>query len=70
MVEIVRKSIVSGKIHSMNMDITPEQYANWANGTKIQEAMPHLSADEREFLMTGITPEEWAETFGEEKEIA
>ena len=27
----------------------------------IQNAMPNLSADEREFLMTGITPEEWAE---------
>jgi len=25
--------------------------------------MPNLSADEREFLMTGITPDEWDEAF-------
>ena len=25
--------------------------------------MPHLSADDREFLMTGVTPEEWDATF-------
>ena len=66
MVEVVRKSIVSGKIHSMDLDITPEQYSAWVNGALIQEAMPNLNADEREFIKTGITPEEWAETFGEE----
>jgi len=69
MVEIVRKSMVSGKIHSMDLDITRKQYSAWLRGTPIQEAMPHLSANEREFLMTGITPEEWAETFSEEEEI-
>ena len=26
--------------------------------------MPHLSADEREFIMTGITPNEWEDAFG------
>jgi hypothetical protein len=25
----------------------------------IQNAMPNLSTDDREFLMTGVTPEEW-----------
>jgi hypothetical protein len=29
----------------------------------VQNAMPHLSADEREFIMTGITPTEWDEMF-------
>jgi hypothetical protein len=27
--------------------------------------MPHLTADQREFLMTGITPAEWQAAFGE-----
>ena len=31
----------------------------WQNGKSIQNAMPYLTADEREFIMTGITPEEW-----------
>ena len=30
----------------------------------IQEAMPHLTPDEREFIMTGITAEEWAKEYG------
>lgn len=66
MVEVVRKSIVSGKVHSMDLDITPKQYSAWVHGMSIQGAMPNLNADEREFIMTGITPEEWADTFGEE----
>jgi hypothetical protein len=37
----------------------------WERGVLIQDAMPHLSPDEREFLMTGITPDEWADTMGE-----
>ena len=28
-------------------------------GALIQDAMPHLDPDQREFLMTGITPAEW-----------
>ncbi len=31
----------------------------WRNGMLIQEAMPDLSADEREFVMTRTTPAEW-----------
>ena len=63
---ITRKSLISGNINSMSLPITEEQYTAWEQGTLVQVAMPHLSPDEREFVMTGITPEEWAETFGEE----
>ena len=63
---ITRKSLISGNINTMSLPITEEQYTAWEQGTLVQVAMPHLSPDEREFVMTGITPEEWAETFGEE----
>ena len=63
---ITRKSLISGNINSMSLPITEEQYNAWEQGTLVQVAMPHLTPDEREFVMTGITPEEWAETFGEE----
>lgn len=63
---ITRKSLISGNINSMSLPITEEQYTAWEQGTLVQVAMPHLSPDEREFVMTGITPTEWAETFGEE----
>ena len=43
----------------MDIDVTPTQIASWENGLLIQTAMPDLSPDEREFIMTGITPNEW-----------
>ena len=39
--------------------------AAWKNGMLIQNAMPDLSADEREFVMTRITPAEWERMWGE-----
>jgi hypothetical protein len=62
---INRISQVSGKEHVMDIDVTFAQMREWNNGTLIQDAMPNLSDDEREFLMTGITPQEWEELFGE-----
>lgn len=37
------------------------QLTEWYSGTPIQNVMPDLSVDDREFIMTGITPEEWDE---------
>ena len=50
------------------MKLTYEQINAWEGGELIQNAMPNLSADEREFIKTGVTPSEWAEVFGEEDE--
>lgn len=33
------------------------------NRPVIQQALPFLNADEREFIMTGLTPAEWDELF-------
>lgn len=67
--KITRESLFSGKTHTMDLPITPQQLDDWQSRRKlIQEAMPHLSPDEREFLLTGATPEEWTEAFGKEDE--
>ena len=47
----------------MEIEVTQEQLSSWENGVLIQNAMPNLSADEREFIKTGITPEEWDSAF-------
>jgi hypothetical protein len=40
-------------------------WCNWQEkGLNIQEAFPYLTADEREFLMTGLTPEEFERICG------
>lgn len=61
---IKRKSPFSGEINEMEINVTEEQLSDWKAGTLIQNAMPNLTADEREFLMTGITAKEWEATFG------
>jgi hypothetical protein len=35
----------------------------YEEGTLIQNAFPFLNSDEREFLMTGLTPDEFANIF-------
>ena len=60
---ITKTSPFSGNTNVMEIDVTQEQIALWESGTLIQNAMPNLSADEREFIMTGITPEEWDSAF-------
>lgn len=65
---IVRVSPFSGKINVLDINVTEAQLIAWEQGTLIQNAMPHLSPDEREFIMTGITPREWAAVFEHEQE--
>ena len=59
--KITRTSGLTGAINTRDLDITPAQYTQYLGGTLAQLAFPHLSADDREFLLTGITPEEWRE---------
>jgi len=56
---IERISDLTGRRHTREVDVTEAQLKCWAEGALIQNAMPNLSADDREFLMSGITPEEW-----------
>ena len=63
---IIRKSMLSGNVSSMDIPVTEGQLAEWQAGALIQNAMPNLSADEREFIMTGITPAEWDLEYAEE----
>ena len=63
---ITRKSRISGKVHTQEMDVTPEQIARFESGVFVQDAFPHLNADDREFMLSGITAKEWKDTFGTE----
>ena len=65
--EITRRSPFSGIHHVMDLPVTQEQLDRWQAGELVQNVFPHLSADEREFIMTGITAQEWDEEFGLEE---
>jgi len=68
--KITMVSQASGKEHTMEINITPQQYDEYRfnpNRPHIQQMFPRLNPDEREFLMTGTTPQEWDKLFGDEK---
>jgi len=60
---ISRKSPFSGETNVMDIEVTKAQLTSWKNGQNIQDAMPNLSSSKREFIKTGITPQEWAKAF-------
>lgn len=60
--KISRESIVSGKVNTMELNITESQIKKYQDGALIQDAFPNLDVNEREFLLTGMTPEEWEQT--------
>ena len=54
----------SGMIIPLGWMAFHNRYAKWKEGALIQDAFPECSPEQREFLMTGITPSEWEEAFG------
>lgn len=66
---IKRRSEISGNWHEMELDVTQEQLNEYNNSNRcIQEIFPSLTPDEREFIMTGITKDEWDELFKDAEE--
>ena len=67
--KITRISPLTKNTRTMDIDVTEEQLTNWKQGMLIQEAMPYLNPDEREFIKTGITKEDWGIIFPPEPEV-
>jgi hypothetical protein len=63
---ITRTSQLTGITRTIDIPISSVDL-RWLNNPArppIQELFPNLSPDEHEFLLTGITPEEWDKAFG------
>jgi hypothetical protein len=69
MIEITRRSPLSGDLHTMTIDATNEQLTAFLSGVKVQDAFPQVSPEEREFILTGITPAEWEAMFDGSSEV-
>jgi hypothetical protein len=41
-----------------------EGLVRFLNGEPVQDVMPRVSADDREFLISGISPAGWKQAFG------
>jgi hypothetical protein len=62
---ITRTSLISGEQHTMDLPVTEAQMFDLGNANRglIQDILPDLTDEQREFILTGITPEEWAAAF-------
>lgn len=68
---LTKTSILTGKSHRVYIPISEEEYElgmaeRRTKGKNIQDVFPQLSSECREFIMTGITAQEWKEAFQEE----
>ena len=67
--QVTRTSSLSGNVYTMELDVTQEQLDRFEkrreNGEYVQTIFPHLTSEEREFIMTGISPTEWDEIFNQ-----
>jgi hypothetical protein len=72
---VTRPSLLSGISHTVPFAGVPfDALVEWITGREsrqsnqlVQDAFPNLTAAEREFLMTGITDEEWKKAFPPEE---
>ena len=59
--KITKLSPLSG-FNTMDIDVDPQTYQNYIDGYDnrlIQDIFPDLTPDEREFIKTGYTKEDW-----------
>jgi hypothetical protein len=70
MLLLERKCPFTGTPNTMELPLTHREYDRaldkWEAGALIQVAFPTLTAEQREFIKTGITPEMWTKIFGED----
>lgn len=69
--KLTKQSMLTGKIHEMVLPVDGDKLLAWMRKPKgqrqlIQDEFPELDADQREFIMTGATKEEWDAIFGDE----
>ena len=64
---ITRVSQFSGIEREMDLPISQDQLDRIDSGELIQNVLPNLSEDDREFLLTGATPEEWDDAFSDKE---
>ena len=66
MLAITRTSALSGTTRTMLLPVTTKQLqAYYDHNVLLQNAFPDCSPDQREFIKTGITGQEWEDGFSE-----
>jgi hypothetical protein len=67
-VTVERRSIIDQKNYCLTLYCSRQQLVegmtNYERGSLLQDAFPTLPAPQREFIKSGITPDEWINMFG------
>lgn len=66
--KVTRFSIVSLKENTLDLPVTEEQLVAWKAGGLAHDVFKDCTPEQREFIMSGITPEEWNELFADSEE--
>lgn len=67
MMNVTRTSILTGKVRTRNISVKPEDLELYESGyTSISDAMPYLTSQDREFILCGITNNEWKDAFSKQ----
>jgi hypothetical protein len=62
--KVQRYSILSGNLNEMELNVTPQQMERFYGGRELtQNIFPNLNTEEREFLISGMLPNEWNKNF-------
>lgn len=73
MIHYTNRSPITGEDNTMEFDMPQmvfyDCYVAWSEGANIQDAFPMLNADQREFIKTGLTPEDWLMLFADDREV-
>jgi len=57
---VYRENIISGKVNVMSLPVTQTQLDTYQNtNVLVQDIFPDLTADQREFLISGFMPGEF-----------
>ena len=65
----MKRYVLSGQLTDMGLNLDPNASERWLTSSPAErpflgDEFPHLSDDEREFLLSGSTADEWEEDFG------
>ena len=67
MIQVTRLSALSRTYNTMELPISQEHLDKYdaVGGGLVQNVFPNLNAEQREFLISGITPQEWNKYIGD-----
>jgi len=67
MIQVTRQSVLTRQINTMELPILQEHLDIYdtVGDILVQDAFPNLNVEQREFLISGITPQEWNKYIGD-----